>query len=121
SLAMLPIFVVDRHGCDIEVFRSVEEAEGHLEPIDVRNREFEVYDAAGQELSVVTDGNRTRISRDGRVAREALTDRLVRFLRAADIQVPSPSDWPTFVESSAAAIERWRPRRFTWRRRGTAT
>jgi hypothetical protein len=51
----LPIILVE-HG-DILIFRSVEDAELALEPIDVRNGEYVAYDAEGRTLvlSVIID------------------------------------------------------------------
>lgn len=48
-----PIIVLE--GYDVEVFPSVQEAELYMEPIDVRNGEFECYDAGGRKLSVTVE------------------------------------------------------------------
>lgn len=87
------------------------EAEGFLEPIDVRNGEFDLYDGDGCLLSASVDGRRTVITSTGVPAREALAGHLQQFFEATHIQMPSQSDWQSFVESSATAIGRWqRPR-----------
>ncbi len=112
-MATPPIFVADRDGPDIAVFRSVGKAEGFLEPIDVLNGESDLYDAEGHELSVSVHARRTVISADGPLARATLTERLRQFFEATGVEMPSQSDWRTFIESSAAAIEGWerQPRR----------
>ncbi|WP_437190931.1 hypothetical protein [Planctomicrobium sp. SH527] len=48
-----PIIVLE--GYDVEVFPNVQEAERYMEPIDVRNGEFECFDAGGQKLSVMVE------------------------------------------------------------------
>lgn len=112
---MPPIFVVPTDGAvDLFVYFNVGDVEGDLEPIDVLNDEYELYDGDGQLLSASVVGRRTVVSSAGGPAREALVGRLQRFFEATDIEMPSQSDWSSFVESSAASIEWWQrqsPRR----------
>jgi hypothetical protein len=109
---MPPIFAADRHGPDIAVFRSVAAAEGFLEPVDVRNEENEVYDAEGRRLLATLSGRRTILRTTGdEPDRDALASRLREFFDAARIDPPPQSDWKSFVESSARAIEQWEQRR----------
>lgn len=46
---MQPPIVVDNKG-DVSVFDSVEKAERYLEPIDIRNNEYVIYDGEGRLL-----------------------------------------------------------------------
>jgi len=41
--------IVDERG-DLDFFRSVEDAERYLEPIDIKNQEFDIFDATGRRL-----------------------------------------------------------------------
>jgi hypothetical protein len=54
-----PIFVYEPR--DLCVFASVEEAEQHLEPIDVRHDRFIAYDSEGRLLSLSVMTNPTRL------------------------------------------------------------
>jgi len=47
--AIRPPIIVDESG-DISIFDSARSAERYLEPIDVRNEVYEVYDATGRRL-----------------------------------------------------------------------
>lgn len=103
-----PIFVVPTDGAvDLFVYFKVRDAEGDLEPVDVLNHEYELYDGEGRELSASVHGRQTVISSDGRPARAALTDRLRRFFEATEIDTPPQDDWKAFVDSSAKAVEEW--------------
>lgn len=105
---MPPIFVVPTDGAvDLFVYFKVHDAEGDLEPVDVLNHEYELYDGEGRELSASVHGRQTVISSDGRPARAALTDRLRRFFEATEIDTPPQDDWKAFVDSSAKAVEEW--------------
>jgi len=107
-----PIFVVPTDGGgDLFVYFKVFDAESELEPIDVANHEYELYDVEGRELSASIDGRRTVISADGLSARDVLTEHLRRFFHAIDVQMPSQSDWRSFAELSAATIEEWESHR----------
>ena len=47
---------------NVLVFRSIEEAERYIEPIDVINREYIGYDSIGRRLQLlVADANRVKI------------------------------------------------------------
>jgi hypothetical protein len=48
---MKPPIIIDNHG-DLLVFESVEEAQGYLEPMDVKNLEYEAFDSEGRLLNV---------------------------------------------------------------------
>ncbi len=107
-----PIFVVPTDGGgDLFVYFSVREAEGDLEPIDVANDEYQLFDVEGRELLASVKGRRTLVSSTGRQAKHVLTEHLRRFFQAADIQTPHQPDWRSFAEASAAAIKGWEPRR----------
>jgi len=63
---MKPPIIADNRG-DVLVFETVEKAERYLEPIDVKNNEYEIYDAGGWRLtaSVIRDSRgreRVRLS-----------------------------------------------------------
>lgn len=58
----LPIVVVDNSGVDISIYPSIEDAELHLEPIDVKNGEYRAYDAAGRVLALGVVKKRIRRS-----------------------------------------------------------
>lgn len=50
--------IIDEHG-DLDVFRDVAAAESSLEAIDVRNGEYEAFDASGQRLSLTVERKTT--------------------------------------------------------------
>lgn len=52
SLIKTPIIVVDRRGDDLSVYNSNEDAESHLEAVDVKNNEYRAYDSQGQLLAL---------------------------------------------------------------------
>ncbi len=47
-----PIIVVEQGG-DIEIFQTIREAETYLEPIDVENNEYVIYDSEGRLLTAI--------------------------------------------------------------------
>ena len=49
---MKPPIIVNEHG-DVSFFASVAAAAAYLEPVDVRNGEYVVYDSSGSVLQVV--------------------------------------------------------------------
>jgi hypothetical protein len=49
---MRPPIIIDNHG-DMLFFDTIQQAEKYLEPIDVRNQEYAVYDSAGMKLRQV--------------------------------------------------------------------
>lgn len=53
------IFVVE--GDDVGIFESVEHAQNHLEPVDVKDGIYEGYDGLGRLLRITTDGRDTFI------------------------------------------------------------
>lgn len=59
----LAVIVEERECRDLHVFRSVEEATGYLEAIDVENGEYEAFDAEGFPLTLSVAGSRVRIER----------------------------------------------------------
>jgi hypothetical protein len=54
-----PVFVLEGH--DLGIFQSVEHAQNHLEPVDVKAGLNEGYDAQGRRLRITTDGRHTLI------------------------------------------------------------
>lgn len=49
---MKPPLIADNKG-DILVFRSLQEAEAYIEPVDVQNQEYAVYDSEGRLLRLI--------------------------------------------------------------------
>lgn len=49
---MRPPIIIDEHG-DISFFRSVEAAARYIEPVDVHNNEYIVYDSTGYLLNLI--------------------------------------------------------------------
>ncbi len=54
SLPEPPIFILEGH--DAAIFESVEQAQSHLEPIDVKHGVNDAYDGQGRRLRISTDG-----------------------------------------------------------------
>jgi hypothetical protein len=54
--ASLPIFIVD--DLDVSSYKSLEEALSCLEPIDIQNNAYIMYDAEGRVVQLATDGKR---------------------------------------------------------------
>ena len=93
ALPTPPIFV-DDHG-DVSVFRSVPFAESWMEPIDIENREYTAYDAAGRLLALSADRRRCYIALAEQEPTHSaeLLERLRKFLRAVKDPV---GDDPTY-------------------------
>ena len=53
-----PVVIVDRRGTDLSIHASIEDAQLHLEAIDVKNNEYAAYDSEGRLLGL--DVVRTR-------------------------------------------------------------
>lgn len=51
---MQPPIIVDNRG-DVLIFDSVGKAERYLEPIDIRNQEYVIYDSEGHRLAGVVE------------------------------------------------------------------
>lgn len=100
-----PILVFDHKGDDLAVYPSLMDAERHLEAIDVRNNEYEAFDAEGRLLRLTTENETVRIiSTEGSPDHAAaLRTRLRAFLKKAKA--------PTFDDSSLpqllAAVDRF--------------
>lgn len=47
-----PIIVIDKRGHDLSIYSTVEEAENHLEAIDVKENEYTAFDAEGRSLKL---------------------------------------------------------------------
>ena len=47
----LPIFVISTHGGHVDLFDTLSSAEMYLEPVDIENGEYEIYDAKGWAIS----------------------------------------------------------------------
>lgn len=82
-----PLFVVE-HG-DVLIFSSKEIAEKYIEPIDVLNEEYEVYDAQGNIFALSLNNNRRLKSRviiggTGKKNQAALCNHLISFLNNTD-------------------------------------
>ena len=52
----LPIFIVE--GNDVGIYKTLEKAINHLEPIDVKNKIYDGYDASGRKLKIDVLNNR---------------------------------------------------------------
>src|SRR5437899_3150835 len=83
---MKPPIIADNHG-DVLVFESVAKAELYMEPIDIRNREYVIYDSEGRLLTasiIKTEKGRERVvvkvEEPHRHDREALRTILAQFL-----------------------------------------
>ena len=93
--AAKPPIIADNRG-DLCVFETVAQAESYMEPVDVRNGEYVVFDSEGRLLVpvVASNGNRERTvlkSAESVPAHEkALRDALVRFLAKTRSASPSP-------------------------------
>jgi len=93
--AAKPPIIADNRG-DLCVFETVAQAESYMEPVDVRNGEYVVFDSEGRLLVpvVASNGNRERTvlkSAESIPAHEkALRDALVRFLAKTRSASPSP-------------------------------
>jgi len=100
SRPQTPIFVLEGH--DLGIYGSVQHAEDHLEPIDVREGIYDGWDAWGRRLGITSDGKDTLIA----LAEEEPTDfsRLETELRAhlkrlgEDKALDSRCDLPCLVE-----------------------
>lgn len=55
-----PIIVAE--GWDVRLFKSAAEALGSLEPIDVEEGIYQVFDSVGRRLTLGTDGSRVFVS-----------------------------------------------------------
>jgi hypothetical protein len=60
--AIIPIFIVD--GLDVSAYGSLDEAVAGLEPVDIKNNAYVMYDAEGTLIRLTTDGNRITASVD---------------------------------------------------------
>lgn len=56
-----PIVIVDRRGDDISIHASIEDAQMHLEAIDVRNSEYRAYDSEGRLLDLDVIGGKKSV------------------------------------------------------------
>jgi hypothetical protein len=78
--ASLPIFIVD--DLDISSYKSLDEALLGLEPIDIQNNAYIMYDAEGRVVQLATDGKRiTPIIEDEPSHAIQLETSLRKFLR----------------------------------------
>ncbi len=101
NLPANPIFVFDVNGKDVAAYASVAEAEGHLEAVDVRNSEYEAFDAEGRLLHLTVEKRNGFWSLGREVVRIApaeaepshageLCERLSAFLKATDLPILGP-------------------------------
>ena len=104
---LTPIIVVADDGPMF--FRTSEDAEAYLEPIDVRNHEYVAYNASGKRLRIdIIEAQRPVFFGLGSVgvevakilvmdqvllteSKRSLEQALIQFLREQDIAVPSPT------------------------------
>jgi len=111
-----PIFIADEdpergQTPDIQMFASVAEAEGHLEPIDVAKGIYVAFDSAGVglDLKVVRSGGRERVSltaaRDG-LPDEKFADLLRRYLGAVAVPGGKPLPGPAATLQDLIALTR---------------
>jgi hypothetical protein len=90
-----PPIIADNRG-DLCVFETIAQAESYMEPVDVRNGEYVVFDSEGRSLVpvVASNGNRERTvlkSAESTPAHaKALRDALIRFLAKTRFASPSP-------------------------------
>lgn len=96
-----PVVIVDRRGNDISIHASIEDAQLHLEAIDVKNSEYRAYDSEGclLALDVVIDKTsvlfgffqtsvervRIRQAEDEPLHADELRTALLRFLEALGV------------------------------------
>jgi hypothetical protein len=75
-----PVIVAE--GLDILFYDDIEDAEKHLEPIDVDNGIYVAYDADGRLLKIQNDDNKISISifEQNPTHRKSLEDLLRKFL-----------------------------------------
>jgi hypothetical protein len=101
NLIKPPIVIVDRRGNDINIHASIEDAQLHLEAIDVKNNEYTAYDSEGRllALDVVIDKTsilfgffqtsvervRIRQAEDDPFHADELRTALFRFLKALGV------------------------------------
>lgn len=55
-----PLIIAE--GWDVQLYNSITDAVGYLEPIDVRDGIYKGYDAEGRSLSISTDGKKVLIT-----------------------------------------------------------
>ncbi len=113
----IPVVIVVRGGNDLSIHASIEEAESHLEAIDVTNNEFIVYDSEGRMLTldvvrdkvpilcgifkVKVERVRIREAEEEPTHLDELRSALIRFLAESDSLDNSPE-----AENTAKLIER---------------
>lgn len=107
----LPVFLVDGH--DVTCFSSVDELTGYIEPIDVENAEYVVYDSEGQRVALaVTASNEVSAVPTGEYAPDELASQLrylvahvgrERFVLRDD---PAAAPLPELVRAVAAFLGR---------------
>jgi hypothetical protein len=101
---MNPVVIIEERECtELTVFHSIEVAAGHLEAIDVENREFEAFDSEGFPLTLSVDGRRVKIERTSGAApkKKEVEAKLRRYVGDAGASM-------TFDELIAAAERRSR-------------
>jgi hypothetical protein len=75
---------------DVSVFATAGDATSYAEPIDIRNGEYEVYDASGRHLAFQVIGNRaTLISLEDQPTKQAV---LAELLRKHISHIPGHAD-----------------------------
>ena len=104
-----PIFIID--GEDVSIYKSVQDAAFHLEPIDVRNGEYVAYDSKGNLLRLETtqDDNSPIVisfAEEGLAHVKALEVTLRGYLKAMgeQVNIDPPYDLSCLVELSQKYI-----------------
>lgn len=100
-----PIFICDNG--DVSIFESVEYAEQYLEPIDVLNEDFTVYDCEGMLLHPITQLMETKNvecvkiteSTDSRKTPEDLKRQIVDFFIRTKTPYDESLPLPNLVDS----------------------
>jgi hypothetical protein len=108
-----PIFVFSRdNDADLVVFEELSDAEVDLEPIDVNNNEFEIFDAAGHLLHASVQRRRTKISvQSEEKDASALRSRLATFFATIGLSLPAGIvDWDEYITEAASKIRSWSQR-----------
>ena len=98
---MTPPIIVNENG-DVTLYQSAETAARALEPIDVKNNEYVVYDSEGFVLLLECAGPRVFIS--GRAASQPQAEKLTAVLRAF-WERASRTSWPATASVSQAVAQ----------------
>lgn len=89
-----PVVIVDRGGIDLSVWNTVARAERHVEVIDVKNQEFEVFDSEGRLMEFQVEKGRIKLKLLEEQPEHAnqLRAALIAFLKAVNRSNMQPLD-----------------------------